>query len=982
MSEGGPLGVLFRRSRKQDDAGDDSVSADDATPKEQAKTPSRAKARKATRKKTTAKKPTVRKKTSRGKKLTREEQILANISWRPASAEPESKEEPASKESARAPSKKRTPSTEGKTQLAALIEGEKPTKPKSTRQVSDEKKPSTPRKTTARAKSVPDKQMRPKREPVPTPEDAAQVVLHRGRPVIVFKKQIIPPISFYAAADSDEKFKTVLEQIQLASEGGVHLFSILVKFQVDSTGVKKAVDEIVKRSKAILKVDPDAKIVPRCMFVAPDDWREAYKNARYGKQTEPSICDDEYWGAAGKYLTQFVRKLQKSAVAKSILGLHIDRDQWYHSDSSAYDNSPAANKEFQIWLRHRYSDDVVSLRAAWYDGSIEFSSAAVPEHTEARAGEEFVRTGRKARRWVDYHLFLSDITFDRIAELAHIIKLASDGRFMVGVSYGYTFEWSHPASGHLSLGKLLRCREIDYVAGPPSYRGRSPSGSAAFPGPIDSFALNGKLFMSEQDFKTPISGQQEPDDSNPVMKTPQALESVHWRGAGAALAHDAGVCWMDSWGGGWLNSAAIWDRAGRVRQEMIQRIVVPNTPPDVAVFVDERSLAYLVDEKAFEVLVQDVREQILRSGMSVGFYLLSDLAHRENFPDAKLYVFLNAWDMRPEVRTAIKTRLQRDGKVLFWLYCAGLFEAGRESLERLREVTGIAIKPQPFHSKSGTTLVNMRDPLCSALPAERVADGGELEPSYYAIPEEGTVLGEYTQTGLASYLIKEADADGKPELAWTSVFLGEPVVSPGFFRALGELAHVHIWNFDDDVLHVRPPFLTVHCKGAGDRTIFLPQGWAAYNVLGKDWEELDSNSLRFSAMDGSTHVFLVGVKADLEAMLQVNPKDVLTVDSIERGDDDGADRHHAQFDVQIMKLDEWVEASWTDDMADDLLIKPSMLEVDDEEPQTELHRGRRRKRDRRRRPRETVPFTDRREGADRDSDPADVGVNVMFRKRE
>ena len=89
--------------------------------------------------------------------------------------------------------------------------------------------------------------MRPKREPVPTPEDAAQVVMHRGRPVIVFEKQIIPPISFYAAADSDEKFKTVLEQIQLASEGGVHLFSILVNLQIDSTGVKKAVDEVLPR---------------------------------------------------------------------------------------------------------------------------------------------------------------------------------------------------------------------------------------------------------------------------------------------------------------------------------------------------------------------------------------------------------------------------------------------------------------------------------------------------------------------------------------------------------------------------------------------------------------------------------------------------------------------------------------------------------------------------------------------------------------
>jgi hypothetical protein len=61
-----------------------------------------------------------------------------------------------------------------------------------------------------------------------------------------------------------------------------------------------------------------------------------------------------------------------------------------------------------------------------------------------------------------------------------------------------------------------------------------------------------------------------------------------------------------------------------------------------------------------------------------GFYLLSDLAYRDNFPDCKLSIFLNAWDIRPEHRSAIKTKLQKDGKVLFWLYCAGMFDNGRE----------------------------------------------------------------------------------------------------------------------------------------------------------------------------------------------------------------------------------------------------------------------------------------------------------------
>src|SRR5690606_23284879 len=173
-----------------------------------------------------------------------------------------------------------------------------------------------------------------------------------------------------------------------------------------------------------------------------------------------------------------------------------------------------------------------------------------------RAGE-FVRTDRKARPWIDYHLFISDMTVERIGELCYAAKSASDGEYLVGVTYGTTFESSHPASGQLSLGKLLRCPELDYISGSTNRDDSAPSQCAPFPFPVDSFALNGKMFLIEEDYRTPIAGQHS-DDSGPIMKTPQALEAVHWRGAGASLAHHGGLIWCDQRGKGWLNSRGIW----------------------------------------------------------------------------------------------------------------------------------------------------------------------------------------------------------------------------------------------------------------------------------------------------------------------------------------------------------------------------------------------------------------------------------------
>jgi hypothetical protein len=536
-------------------------------------------------------------------------------------------------------------------------------------------------------------------------------------------------------------------------------------------------------------------------------------------------------------------------------------------------------KKFREWVRTRYSDDRVLLQSSWFDGSVRFDTVQIPDYKAyPLLGDAFLRARRKDRRWVDYHLFLSDAIVERIQELAYEVKSASNGWFLVGVNYGYTFEWAHPASGHLSLGKLLRTPNVDIIKGPPSYRDRRLGDAAPFPCPIDSFPLNGKLFVSEEDYKTPMGHVSEPDEFNPVMETPQALEAAHWRGVGCALAHGSGIEWMDLWGNGWLNTPLIWNRATMVYTALVRALTTPLRDPDVAVLIDERSLAYLSDTKAFKQLVQDAREAVMRAGVSAGFYLLTDLAHRTRFPDAKLYIFLNAWDIRPEVRSAIKRRLQVNGKTLFWVYCAGLLESGRYALERVREVTGIAIRPQPFSSSAGTTLLNRKHPLTELLEERALSVVEQLEPSYFAIPEEDTtVLGIYNQTGLPSFVIREVESDN-PNDCWRSVFLGEPLVTEKLIRGLCTLSGIPVWNFNGDAVHVRPPFLAIHYSGTGHRIAVLPDKWHAYDVLQDRMVGEDLNFLQREATDGATEVLIVGEEADVQqiAAIQQDSLDTLS----------------------------------------------------------------------------------------------------------
>jgi hypothetical protein len=869
-----------------------------------------------------------------------------------------------------------------------------PVKPEPRKRTREKATPKEPEEATPKRK--PPEPLVPPKPPIRTPEDAPQVVPVGGVPTLVRDKRVYPPIAFFGSSPDEKRARTVLEQIRMAADGGIHIHVHLIELDVDRSKVDQAVGMAAYLLSKTVEADPEAQVLFRVVFIAPHGWADAYPDAKYttpsGQIAEPSVCDEGFWGVARDCLRTFVQKLRMLPAQGNLLGIHLERGEWFYAEGSGYDSSPAARRLFRRWTEIRYLGDVVTLRAAWFDGQAQFENLEPPTfHESPQHGEKFVRSNRKERRWVDYHLFLSDATVQRITDLAYTVKEASQGYFLVGVSYGYTFEWSHPASGHLSLGKLLRTSEIDFIGGPPSYRSREPDGTAPFPCPVDSLTLNGKLYISEEDFKTSIGEGYVPDDFNPVIKTPQALESVHWRGAGAALAHGSGVCWMDLWGNGWLKTANIWSRGSQVKDLLTLRLGTPIGEPDVAVFVDERALAYLVDRNAFQLLVQNVREAVLLSGLSAGFYLLSDLAHRESFPESKLYVFLNAWDIRSELRGAIKSRLQRDNKVLFWLYAAGLFDSGRASLERAREVTGIALKPQPFFSRTGTTILNRRHPLCEAFPDKGLIGGAQLEPSYFGIPEDATVLGEYSHSGLPSFLLKEFKHDSKPELNWKSVFLGEPVVTPALLRALGQLAGCHVWNYQEDLVHVRPPFLTVHCRGAGQRTITLPNKWSAYDPLSGEWAAVDSTSLKFAAGDGSTHVFLVGPQVELEGLIGRSREELLTLAELPTKPDNTARFDAVGFDVPIVKLDEWIEGGIEEDFVEEWLFKPSLV---DEEPEPEPEEPQRTGRRRRRRGRGgggsgngsgNGGNTEEPAQAQKDigGEPADdMGVHVMFRKRD
>ena len=505
-----------------------------------------------------------------------------------------------------------------------------------------------------------------------------------------------------------------------------------------------------------------------------------------------------------------------------------------------------------------------ALRAAWHDGEVTFEDAAIPAWPGIAAVQKKTDTPlystRREGRWPDYAQFASDMVAEIISGLAEAIKTLSQNHLLVAASYGYTLEFAgRNDSGHLALGKLLDSPHLDIVAGPNSYAGRGVGSPSAFSAPLDSVAGRGKLWLVEDDTKTFLADTETDDTYNPKIASGADTQAIHQRHFGAALAHRAGVTWMDLWGQGWLNSPDIWRELGSLTRETSRwEQVVPSTPaaPDVAVFVDEASLAYLKTDASGlgATLVSRTRDLLLRAGASVGFYLQSDVT-QPNVPDAKLYLFLNALRLTTEERAAVREKLQKPGKTLAWLYAPGIFDENGPSSEEAGEVVGMALRQQPWNSRGGSAALptsSTRLPR-SIRGVKKLGADEILNPLFAVTDPQATVIAEYAATGAASLAVREHKA------GWKSVFFGDPQLTTELLRGLYAYANIPVYDAQDDTVYAGSDgSLTIHGSFTGQRTLNLPRKASVYDVFDGKIIATNARSFRAFVRARTTRLFLWG----------------------------------------------------------------------------------------------------------------------------
>jgi hypothetical protein len=696
----------------------------------------------------------------------------------------------------------------------------------------------------------------------------ARIVVRKNVPELVINGEARLPLWFFVNTEDFDARDVAQREIRLAYEAGVRIFTILSHLPWRTRSGERRHDVLDEALQFVADNAPEALILPRLIFSPPASWERAHPEemAAYadGETGDVSIASRAFWeGEAEEALRAAVEHVAEGPHAGRVWGFYLEHGEWFYEKGRGYDLSEANQQGFRAWLRSRYRNSAVALRAAWNDGSVTFETAAIPSQP-VPSGPTLFFTPRE-QRYADFHEYASDITAQVITRLGRAVKQASGGRSAVAVSYGYTLELARSYSGHLALAQVLASPDVDILTGPVSYSGRTPGGSAPFPAPVESVTLAGKMWVSEDDTKTFLAAGDTPDSYNPKVSSLEGTWAAYSRNFGAALASGAGVSWMDLWGMGWLDDRELWQRLGGLRQ-IAEAVATrrrepdarPLPDPDVAVIVDERSFFDVrTDEATLGHLIAHQRDVLLRSGARAGFYLLSDLLKKEFPQGPKLLLFLNAFRLPEAVRNVIKERFQRDGRTLAWVYAPG----GEEpNLAELSDTLGMQLRIQPWGSKMGTqVLSNARSPLTDALRGQRFGEETRVNPSYYVADPKAQPLGEYVATGNVSLAVRKHPR-------WQSVFIGEMQLPLPLLRGLYKMAGVPVFTVDDDVAWVGDNLICLHSAPGGGTTVYLPEEAVLYDVLNRETLASDGRGARLSMPPRGTRLLFYGTPAEVSRL--------------------------------------------------------------------------------------------------------------------
>jgi hypothetical protein len=307
-----------------------------------------------------------------------------------------------------------------------------------------------------------------------------------------------------------------------------------------------------------------------------------------------------------------------------------------------------------------------------------------------------------------------------------------------------------------------------------------------------------------------------------------------------------GIHWYDLHGGMFENPAIINAMENTFKAAEKQMDVPVKKHAEIALIGDEPSMRAVTDRIA-SLASASIRHQqngkLSRIGAPYDMYFSNDLL-REDFPEYKMYVFINLWAPTPEVVKAIE-KLKRDGKLLVFCGNAGLIMDNTIGAGNVAKLTGINMKQYP--AKALTMKIN--------LPGKDQtvwSSAGKTDFIIAANDPQAATYGEIDeQPEIKPFAIKKFNTH-------TVVHTAVPVLDVSVWQYLAEMAKIHFYTKDPDTMcYVGKGMLGVHCGTPGEKKIEFPAKADFIDAVTGEVYARNTRTLKINMKEKETKLIIV-----------------------------------------------------------------------------------------------------------------------------
>lgn len=531
---------------------------------------------------------------------------------------------------------------------------------------------------------------------------------------------------------------------------------------------------------------------------------------------------EDFRTSVASALRDLIKNIKSFECGKAVAGInfHCGTDnQWFpHVNYQGFDFATGAEKDFRIFLKTIYGNDVNRLRQAWGMPEITFETAKLAPF-ELRTQGWFFDPKKGRDRWIIDSNRYNDIGMMQTANyFGKVVKEEFGRNVFVNL---YSPDIIQGYSGRSNQKLLFDSNYIDGFISVPDYglwriSGRTGNYSSV----LGSYGLHGKIILSELDYRTHAAWMPA-DAAYQIMiqggvNSEQEFLGQARRDIGALAAQGQG---------GWflamnriLFSTPKYVDAVRELAAAMNRAAAQPMPDDrgqMGVFIDDemRNCASYDFSKGFNNLsVGMARITLNRSGVTWDAYNLADLENPKR-AKYKVNLFLSSPTISAGQIEWVKNNLQKDGNVVVFVNAAGMCSDKGSFEENVFQLTGIKVKYAPETSSYYRIrpAPGVSDKIAAGLKDNVLTEF--KEPLIYVDDPGAIAFGEITGTGKNGWAVKRFKD-------WTSVYISiAGAFTPELLRNIVREAGIEPLGPCNDVTSGGNGFITIHALSDGSKTL-------------------------------------------------------------------------------------------------------------------------------------------------------------------